>query len=342
MQEAAFHIGVSGHRELGDKATRAFISEQIRALLVQYQRQKQELALYSPLAVGADQLFVQTALELGIPVEAVLPCAAYETLYAQGNERETYQRLLHSCQHIHRLPFQDCSDDAYLAAGEWIVDHSDLVMLVWNGRAAKGRGGTADVAGYAWRAHRPFIYIDTIHHTIRSHAPVQAIKTSGTRAAIQAHGSHPERALVLPVSQDDIIMLIETYNLAAGIWQLALPGTKVEAVSPEKLHEQIQRQLCQDIGYRAGQVEKLQDFYSPASENIHHVHAFVAYDLEWEPLEKDTQETIKVHTFTLQEALAATLLDDRCDPETAMLLWIYAARKRRVSLSYSPAERSNP
>ena len=34
-------------------------------------------------------------------------------------------------------------------------------------------------------------------------------------------------------------------------------------------------------------------------------------------------EEIRVHTFTLDEALATTREDLRCDPEAALALWLY-------------------
>ncbi len=56
------------------------------------------------------------------------------------------------------------------------------------------------------------------------------------------------------------------------------------------------------------------------------MHLFVAYDLEWDPLEMEDGEEIRVHTFTLAEALAATREDYRCDPEAALALCLYASR----------------
>jgi hypothetical protein len=67
------------------------------------------------------------------------------------------------------------------------------------------------------------------------------------------------------------------------------------------------------------------DFYSHPGYIAHKVHLYVAYDLEWEPLEMEDGEEIRVHTFTLDEALAATKLNSRCDPEAALALWLYAA-----------------
>ena len=38
-------------------------------------------------------------------------------------------------------------------------------------------------------------------------------------------------------------------------------------------------------------------------------------------------EEIWVHTFTLDEALAATRVDYRCDPEASLALWLYAGNR---------------
>lgn len=53
------------------------------------------------------------------------------------------------------------------------------------------------------------------------------------------------------------------------------------------------------------------------------VYLFVGYNLEWGPLEMEDGEEIRVHTFTLDEALAATRTDYRCDPEAALALWLH-------------------
>ena len=38
----------------------------------------------------------------------------------------------------------------------------------------------------------------------------------------------------------------------------------------------------------------------------------------------EDDEEIQVRTFTLDEALATTKMDYRCDPEAALALWLYA------------------
>jgi hypothetical protein len=80
--------------------------------------------------------------------------------------------------------------------------------------------------------------------------------------------------------------------------------------------------LREKTGFRADRLEKLLDFNSYPGYIAHKVHLLVAYDLEWDPLEMDGGEEIRVHTFTLDEVLAATREDYRCDPEVALALWL--------------------
>jgi 8-oxo-dGTP pyrophosphatase MutT (NUDIX family) len=362
MSESTFRIGCSGHQQIGDEATIQYVSEQLRELLTTYCQQAQDrgqdILAYSALAVGTDQLFVKTALELGIPVEVVIPCAQYEDIFATTEARDEYRRLLSCCQQVHRLSFEDCSEDAYLAAGHWIVDHSDLVILVWNGYPAGGKGGTADVASYARLVRRPFIHIHTRLHTIKQYGklladsgvtygvPRRELAASkrtvyqGQVLTVNQYRWHtpngdeierdiverPESVLVLPVGQQQNVMLIEEYDLGAGVWQLTLPGGKITDPTPHGIRRQAEIELREEMGYRAGRLEKLLDFYSHPGYIAHKVHLLVAHDLEWDPLDMEDGEEIWVHTFTLNEALAATRMDYRCDPEAALALWLYAER----------------
>jgi len=56
-------------------------------------------------------------------------------------------------------------------------------------------------------------------------------------------------------------------------------------------------------------------------------HLLVAYELEWDPFEMEDREEIRVYTFTLDEALAATREDYRSDPEAALALWLFAENR---------------
>ena len=53
-------------------------------------------------------------------------------------------------------------------------------------------------------------------------------------------------------------------------------------------------ELREEIGYRPGRLEKLLDFYSHPGYITRKVHLFVAYDLEWKPLDMEDGEEIRV------------------------------------------------
>ena len=363
MDEAFFRIGFSGHQDLGNEATSAFVAKSLRELLISYREQanacNQELLLYAALAPGADQLCITIALELAIPVEAVIPCAEYESIFMGADAVSVYHHLLARCRKIHTLPAQQCSDEAFLEAGHWIVEHADLLLFVWNGYPAGGKGGTADVASYARSMRRPFLHIHTRQHTIKQYGSLQTgseklygvprrelavteqVVYRGPVLQVKQYRwqlpdrdeivrdivERPESVLVLPVGQKRNVLLIEEYDLGAGTWQLTLPGGKVDDTTPEGLAKQAEVELREETGYRPGKLEKLLDFYSHPGYIAHKVHVFVAHDLEWDPLDLEDGEELFVHTFTLDEALETTHIDYRVDPEAALALWVYAGHK---------------
>ena len=96
----------------------------------------------------------------------------------------------------------------------------------------------------------------------------------------------------------------------------------------EGIWQQAQRELREETGFRADRLEKLLDFYIHPGYVAHKVHLLLASDLEWDPLEMEDGEEIRVHTFTLDEALAATKVDYRCDPEAALAFWVYTGMLR--------------
>jgi 8-oxo-dGTP pyrophosphatase MutT (NUDIX family) len=360
MDEAFFRIGFRGHQDLVNEATRAFVAQSLRELLITYREQAQacnhELLLYAALAPGADQLCIATAHELAISVEAVIPCAEYEGIFKGEDAVSIYHQLLARCRKIHQLPAQHCSDEAFLEAGHWIVEHADLVLIVWNGYPAGGKGGAADVASYARSMRRPFLHIHTRQHTIKQYGSLQTkaenifgvprrelavtkqVVYRGPVLEVKQYRwqlpdrdeivrdivERPESVLVLPVGQKRYVMLIKEYDLGADTWQLTLPGGKVDDTTPEGLVKQAERELREETGYRPGKLEKLLDFYSHPGYISHKVHVFVARDLEWDPLDLEDGEELFVQTLTLDEALEETRRDYRVDPEAALALWVYA------------------
>ncbi len=80
------------------------------------------------------------------------------------------QRLLGRCEVV-RLAGETDPERAFFKAGQFIVDQCDLIMAVWDGEKADGKGGTGDVVQYAHEISRTVTYIDPISRAVNRRAP---------------------------------------------------------------------------------------------------------------------------------------------------------------------------
>lgn len=154
-------IGITGH-QTRDRIDWSWVKNAIRFELSKMVGVEQCL---SSLATGSDQVFAEVALDLGIPVLAVIPVQGYER-YFKGNALAKYRRLL--CQsNVSQLNWSGDDERAFLEAGKHIVEKSDMLFAVWDGRQAEGRGGTGDVVLFAQRSAKPIVHINPIDRSIR-------------------------------------------------------------------------------------------------------------------------------------------------------------------------------
>jgi hypothetical protein len=114
----------------------------------------------SSAAAGADLLFVQQALDLGLKWHASLPLpiAEFERDFPPV-EWLAVKTLLNRAEHTHIVTGSGTRDEAYLAGGLDVVNRCSVLLVVWDGLPARGKGGTADVVAYARSAGRPIVVI---------------------------------------------------------------------------------------------------------------------------------------------------------------------------------------
>ncbi|WP_326696750.1 hypothetical protein OG909_05125 [Streptomyces sp. NBC_01754] len=148
-------IGVTGHRSIPEEA-HAHVREGIRSALCGLEGSLEAL---SSLAVGADQIFAGLALAHGAELTAVIPSADYEHDFEDAADLTRYRTLRARAVREVRLDFPHATDEAYYAAGAYIADHCDRLLAVWDGRPARGRGGTGDIVTYARTLGRPVTVI---------------------------------------------------------------------------------------------------------------------------------------------------------------------------------------
>lgn len=138
------HVGITGHQRLKGATAWPWVQEVLEQLLDDFER---PLVGVSSLAIGADQLLAGLVLERGGALHVVIPFAGYEGMFT-GKDLETYRRLLELAT-VEVLAVSGSAEDAYLAAGKRMVEIADIMLAVWNGKPARGVGGTADVVMYA-------------------------------------------------------------------------------------------------------------------------------------------------------------------------------------------------
>jgi hypothetical protein len=139
-------IGFTGHQDLG-ASTQRDVAAVIAALLAD--QSNGTLIGLTNLAEGADQLFAFTVLAAGGELQVVVASQGYERSFRTERAEDTYTALLTLAADTTTLPFSEPSEDAYLAAGQEIVNRCDMLLAVWDGRDAAGKGGTGDIVAYA-------------------------------------------------------------------------------------------------------------------------------------------------------------------------------------------------
>lgn len=139
-------IGCTGHQNIRGP-TRRKVASAVAKDLCNLTHDK--LIGYTSLAEGADQLFALSLLAAGGDLHVVIPSADYESSFQSASARATYLALLGLATERRTLPFEAPSEDAYLAAGREVADCCDVLLAIWDGESATGRGGTGDVVAYA-------------------------------------------------------------------------------------------------------------------------------------------------------------------------------------------------
>ena len=170
-------VGVTGHRILADVL---LIEAGIDRALARIEREAelrdehQRLVVLSPLAEGADRLVVLRALARPtFALHAVLPFPRddYMQDFSEPDSRAEFLRLLRRAEEVLELSGSPTRDEGYEAAAGCIVEKSDMLIAVWDGKRAQGRGGTAEFVELARRRDLPLAWIQAGNRSPGTLAP---------------------------------------------------------------------------------------------------------------------------------------------------------------------------
>ncbi|MYZ37059.1 MULTISPECIES: hypothetical protein [unclassified Streptomyces] len=148
-------IGITGHRGLPSD-----VAAEVRAGLVQHAKAygAAEFTAISCIADGPDAWWAQIALDAGARVEVVIPASEYRESLPEWHHAD-YDQLLSKAADVHHTGLTQSTSEAHQAGSEILVGLSDHLLAVWDGKPARGYGGTADVVAYARRVGVPVTVI---------------------------------------------------------------------------------------------------------------------------------------------------------------------------------------
>jgi hypothetical protein len=154
-------IGVTGHRVLAesDKVVRG-IEEALLQIETAFPRRP--LTVISSLAEAADRLVVHRVLrrpQARLVVPLPLPQPDYMTDFRSRESREEFLRLVDQADRVIVMGSTTTRDEAYAAAGLYVLDHCDVLVAVWDGQVPRGRGGTGNIVAQARQRGLPLAWI---------------------------------------------------------------------------------------------------------------------------------------------------------------------------------------
>jgi len=156
-------IGVTGHRVLSNpELIEAGILRVLSKISSIYPREA--FTVISALAEGADCLFAKTAifkLQAKLVVRLPLPAVDYKKDFSATEALETFDELLDLASAVTQENIPDSREDAYFATGKYILDHCDILVAIWDGQTAQGRGGTGEIVQLARKCGRPLAWIQS-------------------------------------------------------------------------------------------------------------------------------------------------------------------------------------
>jgi hypothetical protein len=157
-------IGVTGHRVLADiDRITAGIEESLRR--IETALPNRPLVVVSPLAEGADRLVADRVLDRHPDARllALLPTPAeeYTKDSTSAGSRADFARLLDRATCCIELPAAGTRGASFQAVGSAVLDQSDVLIAVWDGKRGQGRGGTAGIVQIARERGLPIAWIHT-------------------------------------------------------------------------------------------------------------------------------------------------------------------------------------
>lgn len=162
-------IGVVGHRWIpeDDPAARDAVDEALTTLwnlrsVTATRHTAVDLTIVSSLAEGADRIAADVGVDRGARLEVVLPMEPgdFEEDFSGASSIERFRDLMCLAGQVTVIDEGSDRDAGYLHAGLRLVDTCDALLALWDGKPARGIGGTASIVDYADVSGVPVLWVE--------------------------------------------------------------------------------------------------------------------------------------------------------------------------------------
>ena len=166
-------IGVTGNRILADPDRISFgIAEAIDRIVEAFPGGS--MRIVSCLAEGADRLVahqMQRYPDSQLTAVLPLPQSDYMTDFSTTQSKREFLGLLDRADKLVELPMSRPREQAYETAGRYVLDHCDVLVAIWDGSHAQGRGGTGDVVSEARKRGLPIAWVQAGNRKLGTKEP---------------------------------------------------------------------------------------------------------------------------------------------------------------------------
>lgn len=137
-------LGFAGHRSLPDPSA---VAKSIRSAVENFRSQVDgDLIGRASAASGADLLFLEACRDAGLAYSVVLPFS--EERFRQDFESDAEwaraKSLIDAATSVEIAPGHEGAPEAYHLAAREVLEVSDAMLFVWDGKPARGLGGTEE------------------------------------------------------------------------------------------------------------------------------------------------------------------------------------------------------
>lgn len=134
------------------------------------------------------------------------------------------------------------------------------------------------------------------------------------------NGNKQGAVLVVPLLDDDTILMIREYAVGSERYELALPKGRIEAGEP--VFEAANREMQEEVGYAGRDFVALMSLSMAPGYFRHQTHVVLARDLYPARAEGDEPEPIEVLPWALSQLDALLSQDDITEARTIAALYL--------------------